>query len=1093
MTRPVVLCLIVLHLTASVRGMTREHYIAIKEIEWNYAPSNKNVITGTTVEADPHASIYLKRGPTRIGGVYKKAVFLEYTDGSYNKYVPKANWLGFLGPVLKAEQGDKMIIHLKNFASRCYSIHPHGLTYLKAKEGALYPDNSTDVEKLDDCVQPGSNFSYIWCLTEDHAPTIAETDCVTRIYHSHTHATKDISTGLIGPLLICKKGNHLVHLLQDVDEEFALMFSVVDENNSWYLDQNIKKFCTTPSKVNRDDEDFQESNKMHSINGYVYGNLPGLSMFMGDKVMWHLFGMGNEVDIHSAYFHGNMLIEKHHHADTFSLFSASFITAVMVPTKKGKWLLSCQVNDHLEAGMQALFEVKDDGTQHKRPTFSQKERHYYIAAEEIIWDYGPTGRDQFTEKPLDYNDSDSAVYFQQGEKRIGGRYKKVVYQEYTDDMFTRQKERSPEQQHLGLLGPVIKAEVGDRVKVTFWNNASHSYSIQAHGVAYEKSSEGAKYPTDTGPASMSPRSPLVPPGQTFVYEWRIPEDYGPSRSEGDCLTWLYFSAVDPVKDTNSGLVGPLLICKPNTLDKKGKQKNVDKEMYMLVTVFDENQSWYLEENIQMFTGRPRAVDKEDEDFQESNKMHAINGYLFGNQPGLKMCKGDLVSWHMFGIGSEVDIHGIYFNGNTFLSKETRRDTVNIFPHISLTAIMQPDSTGVFDVACQTTDHFQGGMKQHYTVDKCSFWSGFPTFTWHTKTYYIAAVEIEWDYSPSRTWELEMYHSSEESPGTIYVVRGNTTIGSRYKKVVYREYTDQTFTKQKIRPAGEEHLEIQGPLLHAKVSDRIKIVFKNLATRPYSIHANGVKTNSQEVKPTLPETYIWEIPERSGPSPGDSCCISWAYYSQVDQVKDLFSGLIGTLVICRKSFLGLSKTHDLREFALLFMVFDENESWYLDHNIQTYCGQPRLVNTEDEDFIESNKMHAINGKLYGNLHGLEMVEGERAFWYLIGMGNEVDIHTAHFHGHSFDYKMKETYRGDVFDLFPGTFQTLEMYPQHIGTWLLHCHVVDHIEGGMETTYTVHKKPEVGGRVAEGSLPMMGRVGQGTWSRPEPAEWREQAGW
>lgn len=48
---------------------------------------------------------------------------------------------------------------------------------------------------------------------------------------------------------------------------------------------------------------------------------------------------------------------------------------------------------------------------------------------------------------------------------------------------------------------------------------------------------------------------------------------------------------------------------------------------------------------------------------------------------------------------------------------------------------------------------------------------------------------------------------------------------------------------------------------------------------------------------------------------------------------------------------------------------------------------------------------INGLVYGNLKGLNMKVGDKVYWYLMGMGNEVDIHTAHFHGHSFDYKVK----------------------------------------------------------------------------------------
>lgn len=50
---------------------------------------------------------------------------------------------------------------------------------------------------------------------------------------------------------------------QDVDVDFFLMFSAVDENLSWYLDENIASFCTDPGSVDKEDEEFQESNKMH--------------------------------------------------------------------------------------------------------------------------------------------------------------------------------------------------------------------------------------------------------------------------------------------------------------------------------------------------------------------------------------------------------------------------------------------------------------------------------------------------------------------------------------------------------------------------------------------------------------------------------------------------------------------------------------------------------------------------------------------------------------------------------------------------------------------------------------------------------------
>lgn len=81
------------------------------------------------------AAVFLQRGPQRIGSVYKKAVYKQYSDATYRTEVPKAEWLGYLGPLLMAEQGDTVLIHLRNAASRPYSIHPHGLNYSKSTEG----------------------------------------------------------------------------------------------------------------------------------------------------------------------------------------------------------------------------------------------------------------------------------------------------------------------------------------------------------------------------------------------------------------------------------------------------------------------------------------------------------------------------------------------------------------------------------------------------------------------------------------------------------------------------------------------------------------------------------------------------------------------------------------------------------------------------------------------------------------------------------------------------------------------------------------------------------------------------------------------
>ncbi|KAM9316481.1 ceruloplasmin-like [Gastrophryne carolinensis] len=1038
-----------------VAGHDTEYFIGIQEMNWDYAPNGKNIISGKPIDKDEHASVFLRRDSKRIGRIYKKACYVQFTDNSYTKKVKKPEWLGFLGPILRAEVGDTLTVHLKNLASRPYSMHPHGTEYTKSNEGALYPDKTSGTQKKDDYVKPGESHTYKWDVVEDQGPSKWDDDCITRIYHSHVDGPKDVYSGLVGPMLICKKGvlnsrNEGVkkEATEENPEEYFLMLSVMDENLSWYIDENINTY-TNPKLVDKEDEGFQESNKMHSINGYMYGNLPGISICDYTHVKWYMFSMGNEVDIHSAYFHGQTLTYHYHRVDTISLFPASMVQASMVTQYPGKWLLSCQVNDHIEGGMQGIYEVRNCSGRSPWQS-SAKVREYFITAEEIIWNYGPTSINQFTGKKLDEPDSDSATFFEKSDNRIGGSYKKVVYREYTDSTFTEERPRDRTEQHLGILGPIIVAEVGDVIKITFKNKASRPYSIQAHGLSYTKNMEGAAYKTGSESNGQKRRSHAshVAPGDTMTYILEVPYSVGTERLDLNCLPWLYYSSVDVVRDTNSGLVGPLLVCR-NLTD----QVNIAHNFFLMPVVFDENKSWYIKHNIKQFTGKPKSVNTEDADFQESNMMHSINGYMYGNQPGLDMCLGEQVRWHMLGLGTEVDIHGIHFSGNTIGVRDTVRDVASVFPHIAYSVTMNPDNEGVFDVECMTTDHYTGGMRQRYTVKLCSREIR-KLEIFNVKTYYIAAEEIEWDYSPSRTWEYEWLSHHAESPADVFLNKSRTSIGSKYKKVVYRQYTDKSFTTRKERTTNEEHLEILGPLIIAQVGDEIKIVFKNKASRPYSINAHGIILANKEVKATEPgkvETYSWLIRERSGPTHKEEC-LTWAYYSSVDPVKDTFSGLIGPLVICKKTVLSML-VKPRKHFALLFMVFDENKSWYLDENIQNYCSHPGEVNKEDDDFNESNMMHAINGKMYSNLQGLTMQVGDTVHFHLIGMGNEVDLHTVHFHAHSFEYSKFYVYNNDVFDLHPGAFQTVTLTAKNPGTWLLHCHVADHIHAGMVALYTV----------------------------------------
>ncbi|MDT4977390.1 MAG: hypothetical protein QOG98_3148, partial [Pseudonocardiales bacterium] len=122
---------------------------------------------------------------------------------------------------------------------------------------------------------------------------------------------------------------------------------------------NIDKFTGDPASVNPDDEGFHESNQMHSINGYVFGNQPlsSVTMKVGEHVRWYLMGMGTEVDLHTPHWHANTVTANGMRTDVVSLLPATMITADMVPDDPGIWLFHCHVNDHITAGMITRYQV----------------------------------------------------------------------------------------------------------------------------------------------------------------------------------------------------------------------------------------------------------------------------------------------------------------------------------------------------------------------------------------------------------------------------------------------------------------------------------------------------------------------------------------------------------------------------------------------------------------------------------------------------------------------------------------------------------------------------------------------------------------
>lgn len=350
---------------------TRTYFIAADEITWDYASMGTMGMSGgnTTshmsmrmVNMDITASLYITSSATTVGSQYKKAIYREYTDASFNTLLLREDkWLhlGLLGPVIRAEVGDTIQVTFRNHASLPYSIHPHGVFYSPENEGVPRADTMGMDGNM---VSPGMTYTYEWMVPQRAGPASADPSSLVWMYHSHVDEVADTNAGLVGPIIITRAGaarSETDLVPTDVSREFVLAYTIVDENSSPYLDQSVELFM--PAGVNMDelmmDDKFNAGNLKHAINGYIYANIQGLEMTVGEHVRWYVFGLGSETDVHGAHWHGQTLVESNHRVDATEIIPASMKTLDMIPDNPGRWMLHCHTNHHIMAGMVGFFDV----------------------------------------------------------------------------------------------------------------------------------------------------------------------------------------------------------------------------------------------------------------------------------------------------------------------------------------------------------------------------------------------------------------------------------------------------------------------------------------------------------------------------------------------------------------------------------------------------------------------------------------------------------------------------------------------------------------------------------------------------------------
>jgi FtsP/CotA-like multicopper oxidase with cupredoxin domain len=280
----------------------------------------------------------------------------------------------------------------------------------------------------------------------------------------------------------------------------------------------------------------------------------------------------------------------------------------------------------------------------------------------------------------------------------------------------------------------------------------------------------------------------------------------------------------------------------------------------------------------------------------------------------------------------------------------------------------------------------------------------------TRDAWVAAVPTTWNAVPN---------AHDAIHGTRFD-RAETV----FPTVVYRRYTRGW--RKPVRMPYEARAaanRFTGPLIRARVGDRLRIHFKNLDTlhdQPHSMHFHGVEYEPSSDGIWLPlfsgkggnvkpgQSFTYRL--KAGPASAGF----WPYHDHSASMEEsIAGGLYGGLSIARRG----ERRAD-REFVVTFAPW---------HGFQT-----------------------IDGRAFvGNTPLFQARVGQTVQWDVMAMGSE--FHTFHVHGHRWrtDAGTPEDTRG----LGPAESFRVRWREDAAGTWLYHCHVEEHMMQGMIGLYKV----------------------------------------
>jgi hypothetical protein len=235
------------------------------------------------------------------------------------------------GPTIKVEEGTKLVIHFTNKLPVPASVHPHGVKYTIANDGAHVAGNPTSI------VGSGHSRTFEWDTTGTPG---------TWFYHTHAFEREGetgLHKGLWGALIVEPKEG-----LPPVDREFVVFL------------HSFKK----------DGKDYDTFNDKSGEAGFFQGDstaFPGMvfNATEGERLRFYLINSDPD-KTHNFHTHGHRWVDKasgklidNIGLSPFTSYTLEFVAGDGVGP--GNWLVHCHFHKHMMQGMFGVLRVEPAG------------------------------------------------------------------------------------------------------------------------------------------------------------------------------------------------------------------------------------------------------------------------------------------------------------------------------------------------------------------------------------------------------------------------------------------------------------------------------------------------------------------------------------------------------------------------------------------------------------------------------------------------------------------------------------------------------------------------------------------------------------